>query len=257
MSPWVSLINSRTHNLVSYFTHGPHSGVALFRRRPTRTQGHRGFRLSSFGILLQDSSNPRPWLHLDSLRTLTDSIYAAADRKEDDVDLLQLNSAGGSSSQPVTSIEGELSEEDLVPAREWFEQRTALRPSSLQPWSGWSGELDGVWVDLYCLAMANECFQTFISEHTPTHHLPHLLRILGLSSLTLYKFILSRRRIMIFTLPPVEVAGILAWIAADLCREHHSLPKTRSFGVPMEDLFGGYISLNLIDEDLTRTYLSN
>lgn len=66
------------------------------------------------------------------------------------------------------------------------------------------------------------------------------MRILGLSSLTLYKFVLSRRRIMIFTLPPVEVAGTLAWIAADLCREHHASPRNSSFGVPMEDLFCTY-----------------
>lgn len=133
--------NSR---LLSYFTHGPHTGVALFRRRPTRTQGHRGFRLSAFGILLQDSPCPRPWLHLDALKALTDSIYAAADVKAEDADLLQLGQSSGTASQPIVSSEGELSEEDLVPAREWFECRKALRPTSSQPWTGWSDELDGV-----------------------------------------------------------------------------------------------------------------
>ena len=53
----------------------------------------------------------------------------------------------------------------------------------------------------------------------PTLHLPHLLRILGPSSLTLYKHVLGRKRILFYTLPPVEVACILCQVAADLCYE--------------------------------------
>lgn len=53
----------------------------------------------------------------------------------------------------------------------------------------------------------------------PTFHLPHLLRILGPSSLTLYKHLLGRRRILIYTLPPVEAACILCHVAADMCYE--------------------------------------
>ena len=53
----------------------------------------------------------------------------------------------------------------------------------------------------------------------PTVHLPHLLRILGLSTITLYKHILGRKRILIYTLPPVEAAGILCQVAADMCYE--------------------------------------
>lgn len=48
-------------------------------------------------------------------------------------------------------------------------------------------------------------------------HLPHLLRILGPSVFTLYKHILGRRRVLIFTLPPVEAACALCQVAADLC----------------------------------------
>src|SRR5258708_37951253 len=56
-------------------------------------------------------------------------------------------------------------------------------------------------------------------DSNPTLHLPHLLRILGPSSLTLYKHVLGRKRILFYTLPPVEVACILCQIAADLCYE--------------------------------------
>lgn len=46
-----------------------------------------------------------------------------------------------------------------------------------------------------------------------------MLRILGPSSLTLYKHVLGRRRILIYTLPPVEAACILCQVAADMCYE--------------------------------------
>jgi len=56
-------------------------------------------------------------------------------------------------------------------------------------------------------------------QANPTLHLPHLLRILGPSSLTLYKHVLGRRRILVYTEPPVEPACILCQVAADMCFE--------------------------------------
>jgi len=63
------------------------------------------------------------------------------------------------------------------------------------------------------------CKQAFSQPlgSSPTAHLPHLLRILGPSALTLYKHVLGRKRILIYTLPPVEVSCILCQIAADIC----------------------------------------
>lgn len=55
--------------------------------------------------------------------------------------------------------------------------------------------------------------------NAPTVHLPHMLRILGPSSLTLFKHVFGRRRILIYTLPPVEAACILCQAAADMCYE--------------------------------------
>ena len=67
-------------------------------------------------------------------------------------------------------------------------------------------------------------YSDIIQDHTaygplnvPTIHLPHLLRIIGPSSLTLFKHVLGRQRILIYTLPPVEVACILCQVAADMC----------------------------------------
>jgi hypothetical protein len=57
----------------------------------------------------------------------------------------------------------------------------------------------------------------------PTLHLPHVLRLLGPSSLTLYKHVLGRRRILVYTQPPIEPACILCQVAADICFEDQTV----------------------------------
>ncbi|KZT30142.1 hypothetical protein NEOLEDRAFT_1153479 [Neolentinus lepideus HHB14362 ss-1] len=170
---------------VVYFSKDSHQGVCVYRRRKTTEHGHRGFRLSSLGILLAKSTRPRPWRHVASLKNLVHRIYSALEYRG----VL------------------EPTEADWQPAREFFEQRKVRRVDlgGAGDWNGWSHEFDGSTSDPY-------------SMH-PTIHLPHLLRILGPSSLTLYKHVLGRRRILIFTLPPVEASCILCQVAADLCLE--------------------------------------
>lgn len=165
----------------SFFTKNDHQGVCVFRRRRTAEDGHRGFRLSSLGILLAKSSRPRPWRHVVALKELVTSIYTALE----DRDTLE----------PVES--------DWDPVRAFFEERKVRDlnvASSLSNWEGWDHELQGPF-----------------SDSCPTVHLPHLLRILGPSALTLYKHILGRRRVLVITLPPVEAACILCQVAADMC----------------------------------------
>ncbi|KAF9233259.1 hypothetical protein BU15DRAFT_90420 [Melanogaster broomeanus] len=172
------------HDIV-YFTKDNHSGVCIFRRRRTTEHGQRGFRLSSLGILLVKSTRPRPWKHLHALKTLVDDIYSS------------LESRGVL--EPV--------EDDWEPARAFFEERKVQRADlgGAGDWRGWSYELDNPDIDS--------------SLSPPTLHLPHMLRILGPSALTLYKHVLGRRRILIYTLPPVEAACILCQVAADICYE--------------------------------------
>jgi len=82
-------------------------------------------------------------------------------------------------------------DDDWEPARIFFEERKLKRADlgGAGDWTGWSEELDGA-------------FSETIDSH-PSLHLPHLLRILGPSSLTLYKHILGRKRVLIYTLPRV------------------------------------------------------
>ncbi|TFY60215.1 hypothetical protein EVJ58_g5293 [Rhodofomes roseus] len=145
----------------------------------TAEEGHRGYRLSSLGILLAQSSRPRPWLHVPALKSLFGTVFASLDA--------------------VIPLE-----RNWDPARAFFEERKVRQPDmgGAGVWGGWGAELEGDGAAL---------------DTDPTIHLPHLLRILGPSSLTLYKHVLGRRRILIYTLPPVEAACILCQVAADIC----------------------------------------
>lgn len=102
--------------------------------------------------------------------------------------------------------------------------------------------MDGVmiWMRLviYCVmsvAPDHKLFQqckTDPPSASPTVHLSHLLRILGPSSMTLYKHVIGRRRILIFTLPPVEPACILCHVAADMCFENQVELSTPQVSLP-------------------------
>ena len=180
--------------LGSYFTKDDHQGVCVFRRRRTSEDGHRGFRLSSLGILLAKSPRARPWRHVAALKELVNSIYTSLE----DRDTLE----------PVES--------DWDPARAFFDERKVRDSnvaSSSRTWEGWDSELQGP-----------------LSDYSPTVHLPHLLRILGPSALTLYKHILGRRRVLVITLPPVEAACILCQVAADTCYQEQVSELVSAYG---------------------------
>jgi hypothetical protein len=114
--------------LFRYFTKDGQHGVCVFRRRKTTEQGHRGFRLSSLGILLAKSRRPRPWRHVQALKDLTTIIYS---RLEESGIL-----------DPTDS--------DWEPARAFFGERKLRRADlgGAGDWNGWSYELDGVRVRL-------------------------------------------------------------------------------------------------------------
>uniref|UniRef100_D8Q6V7 Protein LCHN n=1 Tax=Schizophyllum commune (strain H4-8 / FGSC 9210) TaxID=578458 RepID=D8Q6V7_SCHCM len=177
---------------VVYFTKDGHHGVCAFRRRRTTEHGHRGFRLSSVGILLAKSRRPRPWMHTSALKDLTTMIYA------------RLEASG-----VLEPADG-----DWEAARTFFEARRVREPTlgGAGDWNGWVADLEDP-------PTSDGFVNPDPSSQPPVLHLPHLLRILGPTALTLYKHILGRRRIMVYTLPPVEAACILCQVASDLCLE--------------------------------------
>jgi hypothetical protein len=121
--------------LSSYFTTDGHQGVSIFRRRETSEEGHRGFRLSSLGVLLAKSSRPRPWRHVPSLKSLFRSMYSRF-QGEGIYDPGQF---------------------DWSSAESFFEQRkdSQIDSPGSGTWRGWSDELD--------LVSANTVF--FSTEH--------------------------------------------------------------------------------------------
>ncbi|KAI0791253.1 hypothetical protein C8Q75DRAFT_805607 [Abortiporus biennis] len=198
---------------VVYFTKDGHQGVCVFRRRQTSEHGHRGFRLSSLGIILAKSTRSRPWKHVPALKALVHSIYTSLENRA-----------------VLEPTEG-----DWEPAERFFEERKVKRADlgGAGDWDGWSAEFDASSVSTFgsrtnasdfnpsspisASSSSSPSSSLPPPDPTPTLHLPHLLHILGPSTLTLYKHLLGRKRILIFTAPPVEVACILCHVAADMC----------------------------------------
>ena len=122
---------------LSYFTKDSHPGVCVFRRRRTTEHGQRGFRLSSLGVLLVNSAKPRPWRHVDALKTLVDAIYSSLESRGD--------------LEPIES--------DWEPAQVFFEERRVRKADlgGAGEWHGWSNELDNVspYVLGYCFGFLN------------------------------------------------------------------------------------------------------
>ncbi|CAG8763452.1 2178_t:CDS:2, partial [Acaulospora colombiana] len=96
------------------------------------------------------------------------------------------------------SIHLEDNKKNKKPLEEYFEKHRApnLHVNSEEFWNGWEPELSDATMD------------------HPAFHLSHVLHILGISSLTLFKHSLGRRKILIYTNPPVESACLLAQLAA-------------------------------------------
>ncbi|KAH9025915.1 hypothetical protein EDB84DRAFT_1611676, partial [Lactarius hengduanensis] len=181
---------------VVYFTKDGLRGVCVFTRRQTSEQGQRGFRLSSLGVLLARSLRPRPWRHVPALKALVRDLHSDS-------------ASQGDSSQDVWE-----------PARRFFELRKARLEDlgGAGAWHRWGEELE---FDI------DDGGAEDYTHASPTLHLPHLLRVLGPSSLTLYKHVLGRRRILIYTQPPVEAACFLCQVAADMCFEDQTTPAAQ------------------------------
>jgi hypothetical protein len=173
---------------------------------------------------------PRPWRHIAALKALTRGVYASLE-------------------QQARVCVREPQEDDWEPARQFFEERRVQYTDlSAGGWRRWSEELDDEneeSVSFHSFAFARELSErqlflffgstdeqqqidmTDMSRHVnPTLHLPHVLRLLGPSSLTLYKHVLGRRRILVYTQPPIEPAYILCQVAADICFEDQTAPDS-------------------------------
>ncbi|KAI0686467.1 hypothetical protein BC835DRAFT_1379466 [Cytidiella melzeri] len=175
---------------VVYFSHNDQPGLCIFRRRRTEEHGHRGFRLSSLGVLLAGPIPPQttqPWLHVPSLKSLVQTIYSSLE----DRDVL------------------EPTDQDWDPARAWFEEhRSSMSASASQ--------------------------DADLTLPLPTLLLPRILSAssLGPSLLTISRFLLARRRVLILAKPPVEGACMMCWAIGDLCSTVDNNSNSRASAGP-------------------------
>ncbi|KAG8758123.1 hypothetical protein FRC14_000747 [Serendipita sp. 396] len=151
---------------VIYFTKDSYQGVAVYRRITSDEESRRGARMISVGVLVENSTRPRPWNHISALKRF------------------------------AVRLEDSLEERDFLEA--YFNQHKVPNTNSSEeePWDGWEEEISRATMD------------------HPAFHLSHVLQIMGISSLTVFKHALGRRRILIHTPPPVESACLLAQLAA-------------------------------------------
>lgn len=172
----------------------------MFRRRPTDEAGHRGFRLSSLGILLAKGDRPKPWRHVAALTDAIETLYSHEEQAEERWDSV----------------------------KRFFEQRRVPSPlgDDYGKWTDWPSELSG-------------------DALNPVLHLPHMARILGPSILTLFKYVMGRKRVLIYTLPPVQAACVLCHVVAGMGWE-----SQKAKGKPSVDVLG---MVTLMDLDRMQT----
>jgi DENN domain-containing protein 11 len=147
----------------------------------------RGARLLSVGVLVAPSLRPRPWRHIAALKRFAVHLEDHYKVKKPLVDYFDLHKARGLS----------LGEPEV--------------------WTGWNDELSNATVSASMRGndiTSTTALTTTTQMDHPAFHLSHILRILGISSLTIFKHALGRRRVLIYTQPPVEPACLLAQLAA-------------------------------------------
>ncbi|RXW18260.1 hypothetical protein EST38_g7595 [Candolleomyces aberdarensis] len=177
--------------------------LAVFRRRRTPHPLYRGFLLGSLGILVRPP-HPRPWRHLQDLRPVAERCYSrpgSEPSSDADGKLIDIDSPGV--------------EEWFEPAKEFFEARK-FKGSVDERLVNWKDDLhDQV---RFWLSRASATPPTTLNYVSPTLFLPSLLTLLGPDSLTLYRQLLTRKRILFYTKPPVEYACALCYAAMDMVK---------------------------------------
>ncbi|KAJ2917273.1 hypothetical protein MD484_g3132, partial [Candolleomyces efflorescens] len=204
--------------------------LAVFRRRRTPHPLYRGFLLGSLGIIVRPP-HPRPWRHLRDLRAVAERCYSrpgSEPSSDADGKLIDIDSPGV--------------EEWFEPAKEFFEARK-LKGTPDERLVNWRDDLhDQV---RFWLSRASSTPPPTLNYVSPTLFLPSLLTLLGPDSLTLYRHLLTRKRILFYTKPPVEYACALCYAAVDMVK-----------GIQQQDwVYEGYRD-DQAAEDLKMTILS-
>ncbi|KAF6747535.1 hypothetical protein DFP72DRAFT_1016174 [Ephemerocybe angulata] len=189
--------------------------IALFRRRRTTHPLYRGFLLGSLGVLVagpgEYGPRARSWRHLPALREVAERCYSrpGSEPSLTEGKLVDLGAPEGG--------------DWFEPAREYFESRKARALGTQESWTNWKDEIYDEVRSWMCsgdrgTSCAVHSTPATLTDISPTLALPSLLTLLGPASLTLYRHLLTRKRILIYTKPPVEYACVLCYAAVDMVR---------------------------------------
>lgn len=219
-----------TNAVHSYFTHLDPSlpsstfhGVSIFTRIPTPEKAYRGFRLEALGLLLRPLSTPRPWRHVAGLRTLAEQLYSTS-----------------LSSLPSGQEHGKTMEQGPEEARMWFEERCgsglvrggeAAAENKIPGVHNWEDDLEA-WLD--DIVSHDSALPSDTPPTSPLHAIPFILHTLGPSALTVFRFLLARRRVLVLTRPRVEGVGLTCWALgclASLCGQSRKAASIEVKGV--------------------------
>ncbi|TFK22844.1 hypothetical protein FA15DRAFT_671093 [Coprinopsis marcescibilis] len=195
--------------------------LSLFRRRRTPNPIYRGFLLSALGVLVVPSypdgattsdkggtSKPRPWRHLDGLLEVAERCYS---RPGSDPSALPL----------LVDFEGSSDAQWYMPAQNFLSERGVTSPSlhdyvSQVPTST---SIDEDSDDE--LRSSHDLYDELAGSSNgspPTLRLPSILSLLGASSITLFKQLIARKRVLIYTNPPVQQACEMCYAVVDMVR---------------------------------------
>ncbi|KAH6918331.1 hypothetical protein BKA70DRAFT_13308 [Coprinopsis sp. MPI-PUGE-AT-0042] len=238
--------------------------LSLFRRRRTPNPTYRGFLLSALGVLVIPShadaskngvQKPRPWQHVSALKEIAERCYSRP--------------GSDPSATPATAalVDVELSaevEEWYAPARAFLAER-GVASFSLQNFLSSSNEHPSLPSDsesAELLDLRHE-LASAEKENIPALQLPSLVSLLGPSSVTLFKHLLARKRVMIYTNVPVGPACTMCYAIVDMVRgmQTDSLSEEEEMAMPPQHKGPvrvlGMLTLNDLVQDQKRGLLEN
>lgn len=237
--------------------------LSLFRRRRTPNPTYRGFLLSALGVLVvpsypdaskQGLQKPRPWRHVSALKEIAERCYS---RPGSDP------SAGPTTS--LVDVEPSAEVEDwYAPARVFLAEH-GVESLSLQDFLSFPDEhpvhhSDSESVELFDLRHELASAE---KESIPALQLPSLVSLLGPSSVTLFKHLLARKRVMIYTNVPVGPACTMCYAIVDMVRGMQADSPSEAEDVTMPPEHKGpvrvlgMLTLNDLIQDQKRGLLEN
>ncbi|KAF9148968.1 hypothetical protein BG015_009275 [Linnemannia schmuckeri] len=196
-------------------------GVAVFKNAPADREEHRGARMISVGVLVKPSADTgrcgQVWRHIDFLKSRAGHHVIEGSETADLSDYFTTHKTPASTARPSSSSSTKRDSYRAMSRRRISRSFTLSEPvQALQPGSG---------------GMLEHSDADEIPLSHPSHQFLQLVESFGPSVYTLWKSALSRKRILIYTPPPIESTCLAVYnicLMATIPSGEISLAQTRS-----------------------------